>query len=118
MRDVRNGIAPALRAPCRLAHLGLDRVEQRLREIARKVAGDEHQTAAAIVNGAVARRISSPRYRSTSSIGTAANPNVTTAEPSATARTSVAASEFCCKASDQATTAEAATTTAPPATAR
>jgi len=76
------------------------------------------QTAAAIVNGAVARRISSPRYRSTSSIGTAAKPNVTTAEPSATARTSVAASEFCRPASDHATTAERATTTAAPATAR
>ena len=76
------------------------------------------QTAAAIVNGAVARRISSPRYRSMSSIGTAARPNATTAEPSATARTSVAASEFCCRASDHAATDAATTTKAPPATAR
>src|ERR1043166_1542328 len=35
----------------RLAHLGLDRVEQRLGELAREIAGDEYQPAAAIVRG-------------------------------------------------------------------
>ncbi len=69
-----------------------------------RVSSASSQTADAATSGPVARPISSSRYRSTSSIGTAARPNVVTAAQSATARTSVAVSELCGYASDHAAT--------------
>ena len=53
------------------------------------------QTAPAAANGAVARLMNSPRYRSWSSIGTTARPSAVTAAQSATARTNVALNEPC-----------------------
>ena len=75
------------------------------------------QTAPAAASGAVARPMISPRYRSSSSIGTTASPRQTTAAQSATARTSVTASELCGYARAHAATDAAATTSAPPASA-